>query len=128
MLLHAAAGVVLIDLGEAEAQELLPLVRRQAVEGFVGARQMRRQRDAEAAQQLRAVDAGSDGALLELGRDRRPVHGGGKAEKVDGIVGRHRDDVVRAFDLDVRHRKGDEHGHVLVRPVEEAVMNPDLLG
>jgi hypothetical protein len=44
----------------------------------------------------------------------------------NGILCRHRDYVVRAFDLDVGHGKGDEHGNVLVRPVEKAVTDADF--
>jgi hypothetical protein len=89
---------------------------------------VRRQRDCERAQHLRTVEAGSDDALLDLGRDRLVVHRGGEGEEVDGIVGGHRNVLVRAFDRDVGHGERDEDRHVLLRLVEEAVADAHLLG
>ena len=79
-------------------------------------------------QQLRAVDADREHALLDLGLHRLAVHRGGEAQEVDRIFGRHRDVLVRVVDPDFRHRKGDQHGHVLVGLVEEAIADLDLLG
>ena len=60
---------------------------RQSVERLIGRRQMRRQRDIQAARILRAVDAGGDDALLEPGRDRFTVDQGRKAEQILGVIG-----------------------------------------
>ena len=122
------AGVVLLDLGQTDAQELVPFVRRQAVECLIRAGEMWCQGNAERTQQLRAVEAGGDDALLDLRRDRLAVHDSGEGEEVEGVVGRHRDGLVRAFDMDVGHGKRHQHGDVLVRLVEEAVADADLLG
>src|SRR6266851_467657 len=63
VLLHAAAGVIVLDLRDADANELLRLLRRQPIERLAGGGEMRRQRDAERAQQLGAVEASGDDAL-----------------------------------------------------------------
>jgi hypothetical protein len=127
MLLHALAGVIFLDLGDPQPQQLVPLVRRQPVERLVGAGQVRRQRKAERAQQLGAVEAGGEHALLDLGGDRLAVDGGGEGEEVDRVLGRHRDDLVLLVDLDLGHQERDQHGDRLVRFVEEAVADVDLL-
>ena len=76
---------------------------------------------------VRSRPAAND-TLLDLRVDRLAVHDGGEGEEVDRVVGRHRDELVRAFDVDVGHRKRHQHGDVLVRLVEEAVADADLLG
>jgi hypothetical protein len=89
---------------------------------------MRRERDAQRAQQLRAVDAERGDALLHLGLHWLPVHRGGEGEEVHRVLGRHRDVLVGLVDPDLRHREGDQHGHRLVGGVEEAIADAHLLG
>jgi len=86
-MVSALAGVVFLDLGDPQPQQFVPLVRRQPVERLVGAGQVRRQRKAERAQQLGAVEAGGQHALLNLGDDRLAVDGGGEGEEVDRVLG-----------------------------------------
>lgn len=75
MLLHAAAGVVLLDLRNAETQQVLPFIGGQAVERFAGCGEVGRQRYAERAQQLSSVEPDRDHALLDRGRHRLAIHG-----------------------------------------------------
>jgi hypothetical protein len=128
VLLHALADVVFLDLGEAEPDELVPSLARQPVERRVGGLQMGRERDTEASQQLRAVDAGRKDMLLDLGLHRLAVDGGGEGQQVDRILGRQRDVLVLLLDPHLRHRKRDQDRDVARRLVEEAVADIDLLG
>src|SRR5262249_42241753 len=58
MILHAFAGIVLLDLGEPEANELVPFGAGQLVERFAGRLEMRCEWNTKLAQQLRALEAG----------------------------------------------------------------------
>ncbi len=127
MPLHAAAQVVFLGLGEPEPQQFVPFFRRQPVERFVGARQMRCKRQTERPQVLRTIDADRNHALLDLDLGRLAVDAGAEVEKVDGIVGRERDVVVRTVDFHIGHRERHQHRDVAGRFVEEAVADPDLL-
>jgi hypothetical protein len=84
MLGRALANVVFLDLGEAEADQLVPFVTRQPVERRIGGLQMRGERDAEARQQRGAVDAGGKHMLLDLGLHRLAVHTGGEGKQLTG--------------------------------------------
>jgi hypothetical protein len=124
---HAFADVVFLDLAEAQANELVPLVARERVERLIGGRQMRRQRDAEAGQQLRAINARREHMLLDLGLHRLAVDGGGEGQEVHRILGRQRDVLVLLLDPHLRHRKRDQDGDVARGLVEKAVADIDLL-
>ena len=88
---------------------------------------MRRQRNAEAQEQLGAIDAGGEHMLLDLRPHRLAVDGGGEAQDVDRILGRQRDVLVLLLDPHLRHRERHQHGDVARRLVEEAVAHVDLL-
>ena len=127
MLLGPLADIVFVDVGDADADQLVPFVFRQAVERIAGGLQMRRQRDAQRAQQLRAVDAGGSDTLLDLSLHRLTINRSGERQEVHRVLGRHRNILVGLVDADLGQRKCDQHGHVLVGGVEEAIADADLL-
>ena len=106
---------------------LVPLLRRQLVERFAGRAHMRRQRNAEVAQILRALDADREHALFNLGGDRLAVRAGLEGEDVDGVFGRQRNVLVLLGDAHFRHREGDQNCDVLGGLVEETIFDTHLL-
>ena len=102
-----AAVIGILGFGEPETLQIVKLIGRQTVERILRAVKMRRERNAEAAQQLRAIDAGGNHALLDRGRNRLSIHVHGKTEQIHGIIGRDGKGIVRSLDMDVGHRKND---------------------
>src|SRR5579884_3680976 len=83
-------------------------------------------RDAELLQQRRLIDALSKDLLFDLRRHRLAVHLRRKSEEVLRVGGGNREIGVLRRKGDVRHRKGDQVGHVLVALVEEVIGDPNL--
>ena len=117
-----------LDLAETEANELVPLVAREPVERLIGGGQMQGERDAEAHQELRAIDAGGEHVLLDLRLHLLAVDGGRRGQEVHRILGRQRDVLVLLLDPHVRHRNATRTVTSLAALLAEAIADVDLLG
>jgi hypothetical protein len=113
---------------EPESNQPLARLRRQRVEAFAHVLEIGRQRHAEFAQFVGALDVLGEDFLLDARRDRLSVGRCRKAKKVLGRAGlRDRDDIVDAFEGHVRQRERDDDLDRRAGRVEEAIGDANLL-
>ena len=127
MMLDALADVVIVGRRQMRVDQFPLPGGRQSVESLPRRCELRLQRQAQPPQALADIDAIGESLLLDLRGHLAAVSNGVKIEEVLGILGGNREIRIEPVPDDVRHGKGDEADDVVMRRVEEAIADADLL-